>query len=151
MARLHTKKKGKSGSHKPAARISPAWVKHSREEIWGLIEKMAREGKTPAAIGQLLRDEHGIPSVRALTKKKLVAVLKEKNLAGNHPQDMIDLMRRAVRVAKHLKANPRDTSNKIKLSNIEAKIKRRGKYYSSKGILPKGWKYDAEQAFLLVK
>jgi len=151
VARLHTRKKGKSGSRKPAARIPPAWVKYSREEIWSMVEKLAREGKTPAMIGQLLRDEYGIPSVRALTKKKIGAVLRERKLAGQYPQDMIDLFKRAVRVRKHLRANPRDVSNKIKLSHIESKIKRLGKYYSVEGVLPAGWKYDPEQAALVVK
>ncbi len=151
MARLHTGKRGKSGSHKPLTTMPPAWVKHSKEEIWGLVEKLARGGRTPAAIGQLLRDEYGVPSVRALTKKKITAVLREKKLAGQYPQDMIDLFKRAVRARKHLKANPRDVSNKIKLSHIESKIKRLGKYYSAEGVLPAGWKYDPEQAALVVK
>jgi len=151
MARLHTKKKGRSGSRKPASRIPPAWVKHSKEEIWALVEKLAKEGKPPAMIGQQLRDDYGVPSVRTLTKKRILDVLREAKQAGTYPPDLIQLFKRAVRVRKHLKANRRDSSNEIKLSHIEAKIKRLGKYYSSKGVLPPKWKYDPEQAALVVK
>lgn len=151
MARLHTKKHGKSGSHKPATKMPPAWVNYSKEDIAGLVEKLAKEGKTAALIGQQLRDEYGIPSVRVMAQKKIAAILKEKGLAGQYPQDMVDLFKRAVGMRKHLKANSRDSSNKIKLTHVEAKIKRLGKYYSREGVIPAKWKYDAEKTALLVK
>ena len=120
MARLHTKKRGKSGSHKPATKMPPAWANYSKEDVAGLVEKLAKEGKPAALIGQQLRDEYGIPSVRVLTQKKLAAILKEKGIGGQYPQDMIDLFKRAVGMRKHLKSNPRDSSNKIKLTHVEA-------------------------------
>jgi len=150
MARLHSRKKGRSGSKKPLARSARAWVKIPEEQVRSLIEKLYKEGRQPAVIGQVLRDQMGVPSVRALLGKPLSKVLEELNLKQEYPADLIALIRRAVGLRKHLKANTRDTLNKIKLGHIESKIKRLVAYYRGKK-LPAGWKYDPESAALLVK
>ncbi|MGB9577440.1 MAG: 30S ribosomal protein S15 [Candidatus Norongarragalinales archaeon] len=115
-----------------------------------MVEKYAKEGKSEAAIGQALRDEHGIPSVKLVTGKTITQLLKEKGLAGKYPSDLLDLIRRAVSMRKHLKDNPRDKSNKQKLIHVESKIKRLVRYYRGKK-LPKNWVYDPETAALIVK
>jgi small subunit ribosomal protein S15 len=52
---------------------------------------------------------------------------------------------------KHLKAHKGDVHNKTKLIHVESKIKRLVKYYREVGMLPKKWKYEPEQAALLVR
>jgi small subunit ribosomal protein S15 len=149
MARLHTRKKGKSASHKPAVK-SAGWVRQSKEEVVALIERLAREGKTEAQIGLALRDEHGVPSVKMLTGKKVSKILEEKKAAPKYPSALIDLIRKAVSLRKHMESNPRDKQNRKKLNDVESKIKRLVRYYRGKK-LPKNWKYVPEEAALLVK
>lgn len=149
MARLHTRKKGKSASHKPAVK-STGWVRQSKEEVLALIEKLSREGKTEAQIGLALRDEHGVPSVKMITGKRISKILEERKVAPKYPSTLIDLIRKAVSLRKHMEANPRDKQNRKKLNDVESKIKRLVRYYRGKK-LPKDWKYSAEEAALLVK
>jgi small subunit ribosomal protein S15 len=150
MARLHTRKRGASKSRKPAVKTVPTWVKLSKEDIASLVDKLAREGKTPAGIGQVLRDQYGIPSAKVMTGKRVTKILTEKGSAPKYPADLMSLIRRAVRMQKHIAANKKDTHNRQKLSHVEAKIKRLVKYYRG-NKLPADWKYDPAKAQLLVK
>lgn len=150
MARLHTRKRGKSKSHKPLSSSASKWVDYSSEEIAGFVETLAKEGKAEAQIGLILRDQYGIPSVKQLTGKTISQILVEKSLAPKYPSDLVALMRRTVSIRKHLKNNMSDKSNRIKLAHVEAKIKRLVKYYRG-NKLPANWKYDPEAVALIVK
>ena len=150
MARLHTRKRGKSSSHKPTHQQNLGWVKLSKDEITALVEKLSKEGKPERVIGLVLRDEYGVPSVKAVVGKTVSQILAEKKLSPKYPSDLIDLIRRAVGMRKHLKINTRDTSNKTKLVHVESKIKRLVRYYRG-GKLPVDWKYNPDEAALLVK
>lgn len=150
MARMHSRRKGQSGSRKPATKNAPAWLDVSAEECVELVKKLAKEGLSPDSIGRILRDKHGIPSVRNLTGKTVSAILAEEKMLAQYPTDLISLIRKAVNLREHLKFNKRDISNRAKLVHTESKIKRLVKYYRG-GKLPQDWKYDAEKAELLVK
>ncbi|NUN11150.1 30S ribosomal protein S15 [Candidatus Micrarchaeota archaeon] len=149
MARLHSRKKGKSGSKRHAVLKFKKSTKMPKDEIISLVEKLAKEGKQPEAIGQELKAQ-GVPSVKAATGKTITQVLKEKEVTQEYPSDLLNLIKRAVRVRKHLKENKTDTSNKVKLTHVESKIKRLVRYYRG-NKLPQNWKYDPEEATLLVK
>ncbi len=151
MARIHARKRGKSGSKKPPRSHKPKWVKASDKEIEELIVKLAKEGKRPSEIGLILRDEYGIPGTRYTIGKKLVKVLKEKNLVTKMPQDLMDLMKKAVKLRKHIERHPKDTHNKRALQLTEAKIKRLVKYYKKEGVIEKSWYYNPEEAAILIK
>ncbi|MBI5228966.1 30S ribosomal protein S15 [Candidatus Micrarchaeota archaeon] len=151
MARMHTRKKGKSGSRRPIARIPPSWVQYSKDDISGLVLKFANEGKNPAQIGQILRDEYGIPSTKVIAGKTVSQILKDASQLGKFPPDLISLIKSAVNLRKHLKENPRDLSNKRELSNTESKIRRLVRYYHEVKKLPRDWYYEPEKAALLVK
>lgn len=150
MARLHSRKRGKSSSKRPRSNTAKAWVRLSKEEITELVTRLAKEGKTEAQIGLELRDRHAVPSVRAVVGKSMTQMLREAKMAREYPSDLLDLVRRAMRLRKHLAENRRDRANKIKLAHVESKIKRLVRYYRGKK-LPADWKYDPEQAALLVK
>lgn len=150
MARMHSSRKGKSGSIRPASKTAPPWVETSREEAFALVEKLAKEDKTPAEIGGILRDGHGIPSFKALTGKTITAALDELKLGLKYPSDLLSLIKKAVRLRTHLKIRRKDTLNKAMLVRTEAKIRRLVKYYRGYK-LPGDWKYDPEKAALLVK
>ncbi|HDI10435.1 MAG TPA: 30S ribosomal protein S15, partial [Euryarchaeota archaeon] len=61
------------------------------------------------------------------------------------------LIKRAVNLREHLDKHPKDLHSRRGLILIESKIRRLVKYYVNKGVLPEGWKYDPEQAKLLVR
>ncbi len=151
MARMHARKKGKSGSKRPAKRVKPEWVEKSPEEVEELVVKLAKEGKRPSEIGLVLRDQYGVPDVKAITGKRVVQILKEHNLAPKFPQDLMDLMRKAVNLRKHLEKHRKDLHNRRALTLIEAKIKRLVDYYKDEGVLPKDWYYNPDEAAILIR
>jgi len=122
----------------------------TRKEITDIVLRLAKEGKTEAATGQTLRDQYAIPSVKAITGKSITQLLVENKAAKEYPTDLIDLIRKAVRLRKHIGQNKRDTHNRVRLTRIESKIKRLVRYYRGKK-LPKNWTYEPEKAALLVK
>lgn len=113
--------------------------------------KLGKEGKTSSHIGLILRDEHGVPDVRLSTNKNISQILSAHGLTTKLPEDMISLLKTAVKVSEHAKNNPKDTSAKRGMQLAEAKIKRLAKYYKRADKIPKDWKFDIEQAKLLVK
>jgi small subunit ribosomal protein S15 len=63
----------------------------------------------------------------------------------------MNLIRRAVNIRDHLNENPKDLHSKRGLTIIEARIRKLATYYVNEGELPEGWRYNPEQAALLVK
>jgi small subunit ribosomal protein S15 len=151
MAKLHSKKKGKSGTKRAKARPSQVVSDIGKEEAKLIILKMVREEVPPARIGLLLRDKHGVASLRALLGVSLTKFLKAEKALPEYPEDMVSLIKKAVKLRGHLKTFKGDTHNRVKLSHIESKINRLVKYYVSRKRLPATWRYDHEKAALLVK
>ncbi len=151
MARMHSKKRGKSGSKRPAVKISPEWTEYAPHEVEDLIVKMGKETKGPTEIGMILRDIYGIASVQNLCGKPIGAILSENGIRQEYPEDLINLIKRAVNMREHLRTNRSDRHNRTKLIHVESKIGRLVKYYTKSGRLPADWKYDPEKAALLVK
>ncbi len=150
MARIYAHSKGKSGSTKPHRTSAPNWVQYSPKEVESLVLKLAKEGKTPAVIGTVLRDSYGIPSVKLIAGKKIAEILKENKLSGEVPADLFDLLKKAVKVREHLARNKKDVHNKRALSQTEMKIKRLMEYYRKTGAIDAKWKYTPEIARILV-
>ncbi|MEM4359302.1 MAG: 30S ribosomal protein S15 [Candidatus Bilamarchaeaceae archaeon] len=151
MARLHSKKKGKSGRKTPKSKLVPEWVKADKKYIEEEIIKLAKEGTSPSKIGIILRDKHGIPEIKPFLGTKLSVFLRKNKVGAAYPDDFLALLKRAVRMNRHLKNAKKDVHNKTKYVHIISKINRLAKYLKAKGILPEDWKYDPEQAELLVK
>jgi small subunit ribosomal protein S15 len=150
MARMHSRKKGKSGSHKPIKKTIPSWVSHDKKEIELLILKYGKEGKTASEIGMYLRDEYGIPYVKAITGKSITTILKEKELTKEVPEDMMALIKKSIQIRKHLEENHKDQTAKRGLKLTESKINRLAKYYKANKIIDSKWKYDPEKVKLIV-
>ncbi|RLF90498.1 30S ribosomal protein S15 [Thermococci archaeon] len=151
MARMHARKRGRSGSTRPYRTSPPEWVKYTPEEVEDLIVKLSKEGVPPSQIGIILRDQYGIPRAKLITGKRITKILKEKGLLQDIPEDLMNLIKRAVNLREHLDKHPKDLHSRRGLILIESKIRRLVKYYVNKGVLPEGWKYDPEQAKLLVR
>ena len=151
MARMHTRRKGKSCSKHPMVSENPAWVTLSATEIEDLIAKLAKDGIVSAKIGLILRDQYGVPDVKLATGKTITKIMEEKNVMPSLPEDLSNLMRRAISLNGHLKENKGDISNKRGLNMIEAKIRRLERYYKRNGVLPADWKYSLKNAVLMLK
>ncbi len=150
MARIHARRKGRSGSKRPYVTKNPEWVPLSADEIVDIIVEKAKKGVPPSQIGLILRDQYGVPSVKLATGKSMLDILREHDLAPKIPEDMMSLMKQAVRIHAHLLENPKDIHNKRNLSLTEAKIRRLERYYKRTGVLPSDWKYTLKEAELLV-
>lgn len=151
MAKLHSRKKGKSSSRRPKSAVSAKHVEMPREQIEDLILKMVKEGVPEAKIGLILRDSHTVPSVKSVLGIGLSEFLKKKHCLPEYPDDLLNLVKKAVRIRNHLKLSKKDVHNKVKLLHVESKIHRLVKYYTGVGRLPVDWRYNSENAALLVK
>ena len=150
MARMHSRRKGISGSKKPAVPKLPAWFQYKPKEVEMLIQKLAKEGKSASEIGLFLRDSYGVPDVKLVMGKTVTAILQEKGVVREIPEDLFNLIKKAVAVRKHMGNNNQDMTALRGLQLTESKIKRLVKYYKRAEALPKNWKYDAESLRLYV-
>ena len=151
MARVHARRRGTSRSRAPAREQAPEWQSIDGNEVVEIVQKLAREGKTAAYIGLVLRDQHAVPSVQLATGKTMTQILQDANLAPTIPEDLQNLMKRAVHLQGHLATHTRDVHNKRGLTLIEARIRRLARYYREAGKLPADWRYNAQTAQLVVE
>lgn len=138
-------------SSKPVRESAPAWVPMLPREVESKVVELAKEGKQPAVIGLILRDSYGIPSVQEVTGKKVVQILRDAGITGKLPQDLQNLVRRAIHLQEHLSGNTNDLHNLRGLELMEARIRGLAKYYKGRGELPADWDYTREGARLLVE
>lgn len=150
MARMHSRKKGKSSSKKPVKKAKKVWLRYSDKEVEQLIIKLAKQDYTQSKIGIVLRDTYGVPDVRNVLNKKIGEVLEENKLKPTLPEDLTALIKKELNIMKHLGNNKKDMPAKRGLQLTESKIKRLVKYYKKKGVLDKKWVYDRDKAKLLV-
>lgn len=151
MARVYSRKKGRHGSKRPVIRKAKKWTELKKKEIEELIVELAKKRRTSANIGLILRDECGVPDVKAAMGKSVSQIMRENKVYPNLPEDMMSLLKKAVLLNEHLERNKPDKHSKKGLQNLESKIRRLGKYYARKGMLQRGWKYTYEEAKLIVQ
>ena len=143
MGRLHTHNHGKSHSIRPSVSEIPSWIKMEGKEVEELIVKYGKDGLTGSQIGIKLRDQHSIPLVQPILKKTISQVLEENELKTEIPEDLNNIVNKAVGLQKHLKSNKGDRRNVRSLELIEAKVHRLSVYYKKIGRIPKDWKYKS--------
>ena len=148
MGRMHTHRHGKSHSIRPATLRAPSWITQSPKDIEELIIKYAKDGLTPSQIGNKLRDQYSIPLVKPIIKRTIGEVLEENKLRAEMPEDLENIVKKAVGLQKHLKANKGDSRNVRSLELIEAKVHRLSVYYKKINRIPKNWKYKSVVAQL---
>lgn len=150
MARMHTRRKGQSGSKKPLRSEPPKWSNTNKEEIENIIQQLASQGKSSSEMGMILRDRYGVPDVTLVTGKKIGTIMKEKNVAPKIPEDLNNLIEKVLELKKYVDRNPKDVHNKRSLNNMESKIRRLQKYYHREGVLPADWSYSIRRAEMLI-
>lgn len=151
MARMYSRRRGKSGSTKPLLKKQPSWVRYKQREVELLVVKLGKDGLTPTQIGIMLRDSYGIPDVKLICNKSISIILEESKLLSKVPNDMVDLIRKAIDIRKHMESNKKDMTAKRGLQLTESKINRLAKYYKKTGKLNLEWKYDPKRASFLIE
>ena len=148
VGRLHSHRHGKSHSTRPIKPAAPVWVKQSPDDVRALVVRYAKDGLTPSQIGIKLRDQHAIPLVQAMTGQTMSAILEDGGISPDMPEDLDNMVKKAVGLQRHLKANKGDRRNVRSLELIEAKIHRLSVYYKRTGKIQPGWKYKSVVAQL---
>jgi small subunit ribosomal protein S15 len=115
------------------------------------VIELAKAGNTPSMIGKILRDQYGIPLVRVITSKRIMDILRENDLERRVPEDLRNMIARAVTIRRHLEENKKDFVSKRGLQLVESKIHRLSKYYRRKKVLSSDWKYSPDQAAVLLR
>lgn len=151
MARMHTRRRGKSGSTRPFITENPPWVPLTSEEIEEKVVELAGNELSTSIIGIRLRDEYAVPSVKLATGKSVTQILQDNEMEPERPEDLENLMRKAISLSAHLQRNPKDLHNKRSMHLIEAKIRRLVGYYQDTGRLPDDFKYTLDTARLMVE
>ncbi|QSZ66958.1 30S ribosomal protein S15 [Methanofollis aquaemaris] len=150
MARMHARRRGKSGSVAPYRTEAPEWCGISGEEAVKVVIDLRKTGKSSSEIGFILRDKYGIPDIKLVAGKKIGEILEENGLGTDIPEDLRNLIVKALAMRKHLEENKKDLHNKRQLQLTESKVRRLVKYYRSSGKLAADWTYKPETAEILL-
>jgi len=150
MARMHARRRGISRSVRPYRTEAPEWSNKDKDTIIKQIIDLRRKGMSTAEIGLVMRDKYGIPRVKLVTGKRITEILNENGMGVDIPEDLRNLIEKALGLRKHLAANKRDIHNKRQLMLTESKVRRLVKYYVKSKRLPAGWVYKPETAEILL-
>ncbi len=134
-----------------ATQEEPEWSSLSSDEIEELVVKLARDGMQSAEIGTVLRDQYAVPDIKTATGKKVTEILDEHDLLPDIPEDLRNLMARAVNLREHLRENPKDHHNRRGLQKLESKIRSLATYYKEQEELPYEWTYSERTAKMLIE
>jgi len=148
MARMHARRKGVSGSTRPLKTTVPLTM--TSEELQKVIVELRNSGLSSSQIGIVLRDTYGVPSVKSATKKSLTELLRDNGVAPELPEDLFNLITKALKLRDHLEENKKDLHNKRALQLTESKIRRLVTYYKSRGVLPDEWSYRLDTVEMLI-
>ncbi len=150
MARMHARRKGKSGSKHPAERKGhPDWSSLNPREVEAHVLELGKKGHSTSEIGMIIRDQYAVPDVQIATGKKISKILEANNMKPEIPEDLKNLISRALQLRNHLEENKKDIINKRNLQLVESKIRRLVKYYIKNNVLPSDWKYSPKTAKLM--
>ncbi len=142
MARMHTRKKGKSGSKHSFYGQGHPWVQQSPSELEEIIVQLKNDGLTSSQIGIKLRDSYGVPRVKSVLNEKMGNILTKNGLSIEVPEDLQSLIGRYKKVTAHMNLNKKDLSNDRKRALIMAKMLRLVRYYKSTGHLKHEWELN---------
>lgn len=152
MARMHTRRKGQSGSKRPSTAQVPEWLDKDAAWVEEKVVELAKAGNTPSMIGLILRDQYGIPLVKVVTGKRVTEIVKEHDLQRRVPEDLRNMIARAGKMRRHLEEHgKKDFVSKRGLQLVESKIHRLSKYYRKNHVLSADWKYSPDKIAVLLR
>jgi small subunit ribosomal protein S15 len=151
---MHTRRRGASDSDRPVTDEPPEWSDVDPEAVEQRVVELAEDGHSPSEIGTKLRDEGvtgtPVPDVKLATGKKVTEILEEHDAAPEIPEDLRNLMERAVRLREHVEDNPQDMQNKRAMQNAESKVRRLVDYYRG-DELDEDFRYSYDRATELLE
>jgi len=148
---MYARRRGKSCSVRPYRKEAPPWSNTDIKGIEKVIIELRKEGASSSKIGLILRDRYSVPDIKLVTGGKRIGdILRAYKLETEIPEDLRDLMMKALGLRKHLSENKNDLHNKRQLHLMESKIRRLVKYYTGSGGLPAGWSYKPETSEILL-
>lgn len=127
------------------------WVEYKPKEIEEAIISLANAGHLPSEIGMILRDQYGIPDIKKVSNERLQKILERHKLLQEVPEDLLNLIKKSVKLDRHLTQNKKDMTAKRGLQLTVSKIRKLAKYYHKTKKLSKDWDYTPERAALLIK
>jgi small subunit ribosomal protein S15 len=83
----------------------PSWIKMKPAEVEKLVVNLANRGKSPAQIGLVLRDKHGIPRSKVFGRR-ISEILEEKGVEYRGEKVMVS--EHVERLKKHIEKNKQD-------------------------------------------
>ena len=126
------------------SRRVPSWCKYGSEEVEAFVVKLSKEGQTPSKIGVTLRDQYGIPLVKSVSGKSIKKILAEADLKPGLPEDLNNLLAKAVNLRRHLARNRADAVDRRSMELIVSRIRRTGRYHKGQSSIPENWEYKPE-------
>lgn len=66
----------------------PNWVTIKPAELEKIVVELGKQGKLPAEIGMILRDQHGVPKAKLLGKR-VAEILKEHNIQFKEEKEIL--------------------------------------------------------------
>ena len=142
MARTHAHTHGKSHSTRPISYSTPSWI-DKKSELSSIVVQLSKDGLGPSQIGIKMRDQYGVPLIKPIVGKGINQILIENNSIPDMPEDLNQLVQKALALQRHLKVHNTDKRNIRSLELIEAKIHRLSRYYKKKEKISQNWKYAA--------
>ncbi|MEK6855642.1 MAG: 30S ribosomal protein S15 [Nanoarchaeota archaeon] len=91
----------------------PEWVKMKLPELEELVIKLHKEGNSPAIIGNILRDKHGVPKAK-LIGKKISQILVNNKL--ELPSEKVEVNKKIEKLNAHITKNKHDYTAKKSLA-----------------------------------
>ena len=113
--------------------------KLDKKEINEMIVKLGNEGMSMTKIGQILKDDYGVLSVKTITGEKIKKILTANKITAKIPDDLQDLINTAEGLKKHLAKNKQDKVAERGLLVTNSRITDLKKYYKKEGILPESF------------
>ena len=127
------------------------WVEYKPKEIEEVIVNLANSGNTASEIGLVLRDQYGIPDMKKFSGETIQKVLAKHSLLPEVPEDLLSLLKKSVKLERHMTQNKHDMTAKRGYQLTVSKIRRLQDYYHRTKKLSRDWSYSPERAALLIK
>lgn len=122
----------KKASKKPSKENSEAEKQNEKlslDDIEKIVITLGKEGNSPAKIGLVLKEKHGISNIKLLGKK-ISKILKEANI--KYKTDFDSVAEKLVRIEKHFAKNKQDKRAKRDIVKYVSRKKRLNLYHSIK-------------------
>jgi ribosomal protein S15P/S13E len=84
----------------------------SKEEVEKLVTKTYGPNASTSQVGIILRDKYGVPDITQVTGKKVTEILRDSGTGPKLPEDLTNLIRKAIGLHKHMVENHKDLHNK---------------------------------------